>query len=71
MQLSLTRTLLLFQAWTDRAKGHDGDAADGKKRKRAEEERSAAAAEDTAHDAKKKKPLESASRLSAFAFNQN
>ncbi|XP_011490804.2 WD repeat and HMG-box DNA-binding protein 1 [Oryzias latipes] len=58
-------------AWTDRAKGHDGDAADGKKRKRAEEERSAAAAEDTAHDAKKKKPLESASRLSAFAFNQN
>uniref|UniRef100_A0A3P9KCK3 WD repeat and HMG-box DNA-binding protein 1 n=1 Tax=Oryzias latipes TaxID=8090 RepID=A0A3P9KCK3_ORYLA len=58
-------------AWTERAKGHDGDAADGKKRKRAEEERSAAAAEDTAHDAKKKKPLESASRLSAFAFNQN
>ncbi|XP_041652334.1 WD repeat and HMG-box DNA-binding protein 1 [Cheilinus undulatus] len=62
--------------WTERAKGQSGDAADLKKRKRAEggggdvvnEDQQAEADENSA---KKKKPLDPSSKLSAFAFNKN
>lgn len=58
-------------SWTERAKGQTGD--DLKKRKRGEDlgddERTKAASEETS--AKKKKPVDPSSKLSAFAFNKN
>ncbi|XP_034471215.1 WD repeat and HMG-box DNA-binding protein 1 isoform X1 [Hippoglossus hippoglossus] len=60
--------------WTERAKGQTGDAFDLKKRKRdgGEDVGSENGREEAdENDAKKKKPLDSASKLSAFAFNKN
>ncbi|KAM8876791.1 WD repeat and HMG-box DNA-binding protein 1 [Synchiropus picturatus] len=58
-------------SWTERAKGQTGD--DAKKRKRAdgdvEKEQDLMAADE--NSAKKKKPLDPSSKLSAFAFSQN
>nr|XP_019954989.1 PREDICTED: WD repeat and HMG-box DNA-binding protein 1-like [Paralichthys olivaceus] len=66
---------LLTQSWTERAKGQTGDAADLKKRKRAgggeDVENETGREEAEENDAKKKKSLDSASKLSAFAFNKN
>ncbi|XP_069382482.1 WD repeat and HMG-box DNA-binding protein 1 isoform X1 [Paralichthys olivaceus] len=62
-------------SWTERAKGQTGDAADLKKRKRAgggeDVENETGREEAEENDAKKKKSLDSASKLSAFAFNKN
>lgn len=62
------------QSWTERAKGQSGDVADMKKRKRGEEEsrgdeNGQSDADETS--AKKKKPLDTSAKLSAFAFNKN
>ncbi|XP_028999751.1 WD repeat and HMG-box DNA-binding protein 1 isoform X2 [Betta splendens] len=57
-------------SWTERAKGQSGDAADAKKRKRTggqDEENGETEADE--NGAKKKKPLDPSSKLSAFAFN--
>lgn len=65
------------QSWTERAKGPAGDAADLRKRKRAEGGAGGGAdCEDGRADAeesgaKKKKPLDTSSKLSAFAFNKS
>uniref|UniRef100_A0A673ZT26 WD repeat and HMG-box DNA-binding protein 1 n=1 Tax=Salmo trutta TaxID=8032 RepID=A0A673ZT26_SALTR len=61
-------------SWTERAKGQSGDVADMKKRKRGEEEsrgdeNGQSDADETS--AKKKKPLDTSAKLSAFAFNKN
>ncbi|KAK2919879.1 WD repeat and HMG-box DNA-binding protein 1 [Channa argus] len=63
-------------SWTERAKGQTGDAADLKKRKRAEggggdSENETGQSEADENGAKKKKPLDPSSKLSAFAFNKN
>ncbi|XP_016887809.1 WD repeat and HMG-box DNA-binding protein 1 isoform X2 [Cynoglossus semilaevis] len=63
-------------SWTERAKGQTGDAADVKKRKRATGGGEDVENEDVQTDsdqngAKKKKSLDSSSKLSAFAFNKN
>uniref|UniRef100_A0A8C7MXQ9 WD repeat and HMG-box DNA-binding protein 1 n=1 Tax=Oncorhynchus kisutch TaxID=8019 RepID=A0A8C7MXQ9_ONCKI len=60
--------------WTERAKGQSGDVADMKKRKRGEEEsrgdkNGQSEADETS--AKKKKPVDTSAKLSAFAFNKN
>ncbi|KAG7327957.1 hypothetical protein KOW79_007901 [Hemibagrus wyckioides] len=59
--------------WTEKAKGSTGEGADLKKRKRDEEENNEADGQvDTDESgAKKKKPLDTAAKLSAFAFNKN
>lgn len=61
------------QLWTERAKGQTGDAADLKKRKRAgggaESENRHAETDESS--AKKKKPVDPSSKLSAFAFSKN
>nr|XP_029543321.1 WD repeat and HMG-box DNA-binding protein 1 isoform X2 [Oncorhynchus nerka] len=59
--------------WTERAKGQSGDAADMKKRKRGEERRGDKNGQSEADEtsAKKKKPLDTSAKLSAFAFNKN
>lgn len=62
---------LLFQSLTEKAKGQSGDGAEVKKRKRAEGEGEDEPAEADENDAKKKKPLDPSSKLSAFAFNKN
>nr|XP_020480838.1 WD repeat and HMG-box DNA-binding protein 1 isoform X2 [Monopterus albus] len=59
--------------WTERAKGHTGDAAELKKRKRVEGgdvENENGQAEADENNAKKKKSLDPSSKLSAFAFNR-
>ncbi|MBN3298796.1 WDHD1 protein, partial [Amia calva] len=61
---------------TERAKGgNSGDSAELKKRKRIEEESEEAQMNDktelSENNAKKKKPLDASSKLSAFAFNKN
>ncbi|CAL8351541.1 unnamed protein product [Merluccius merluccius] len=62
-------------SWTERAKGQSGDLADLKKRKRAEEvggvDSQNGQMEADENIAKKKKPLDSTTKLSAFAFNKN
>ncbi|KAJ3594117.1 hypothetical protein NHX12_006449 [Muraenolepis orangiensis] len=66
-------------SWMERAKGQCGDVADLKKRKRAEEvgegegegDRDSGPMEADENTAKKKKSLDSATKLSAFAFNKN
>ncbi|KAK2853666.1 hypothetical protein Q5P01_006327 [Channa striata] len=63
-------------SWTEKAKGQTGDAADLKKRKRAEgggeyAENENGQTEAEENNAKKKKPLDPSSKLSAFAFNKN
>uniref|UniRef100_A0A3Q4GVV0 WD repeat and HMG-box DNA-binding protein 1 n=1 Tax=Neolamprologus brichardi TaxID=32507 RepID=A0A3Q4GVV0_NEOBR len=62
-------------SWTERAKGQSGDAADLKKRKRAEGgeglENENEKAEADESSAKKKKSLDTSSKLSLFAFNRN
>ncbi|XP_028257816.1 WD repeat and HMG-box DNA-binding protein 1 [Parambassis ranga] len=60
-------------SWTERAKGQSGDAADLKKRKRAEggDGVENEKAEDDENRARKKKPVDPSSKLSAFAFNKN
>jgi hypothetical protein len=72
----LTDFLFFFvQTWTERAKGQSEDVADMKKRKRGEGETSRgdkngqSEADETS--AKKKKPLDTSAKLSAFAFNKN
>ncbi|CDQ60511.1 unnamed protein product [Oncorhynchus mykiss] len=67
--------------WTERAKGQSGDVADMKKRKRGEESRGDKNGQSEADEtrqseadetsAKKKKPLDTSTKLSAFAFNKN
>ncbi|XP_066532037.1 WD repeat and HMG-box DNA-binding protein 1 isoform X2 [Hoplias malabaricus] len=67
--------------WTERAKGGSGDRADLKKRKRPEEEEEEkregenkevdGEMEVDESSAKKKKPLNTSAKLSAFAFNKN
>lgn len=60
-----------FQKWTEKAKGSAGEGE--KKRKRDEEGNNAAGGQvDTdENSAKKKKPLDTSAKLSAFAFNKN
>lgn len=62
-----------FQKWTEKAKGSTGDGADLKKRKRDEEGSNEVDGQvDTDEiNAKKKKPLDTSAKLSAFAFNKN
>ncbi|MEQ2191610.1 hypothetical protein XENOCAPTIV_031014 [Xenoophorus captivus] len=57
---------VVFQAWTERAKGQTGDAADVRKRKRAEGGGGAEkeTVESDENDAKKKKSLDPSSKLS-------
>ncbi|XP_013874087.1 WD repeat and HMG-box DNA-binding protein 1 [Austrofundulus limnaeus] len=59
-------------SWTERAKGQSGDAAaEMKKRKRADGGGDNETAQADENNAKKKKPLDPSSKLSAFAFNKN
>ncbi|XP_036448689.1 WD repeat and HMG-box DNA-binding protein 1 isoform X1 [Colossoma macropomum] len=60
--------------WTERAKGGSGEVADLKKRKREEEEENKemdGEMEVDENSAKKKKPLNTSAKLSAFAFNKD
>ncbi|MCJ8737169.1 hypothetical protein PDJAM_G00020940 [Pangasius djambal] len=59
--------------WTEKAKGSTGEGADLKKRKRDEEGNNEVDGQVDADEnsAKKKKPLDTSAKLSAFAFNKN
>lgn len=59
-----------FQKWTEKAKGSTGEGADLRKRKRENNEVDAQVDTDE-NGAKKKKPLDTSAKLSAFAFNKN
>ncbi|XP_026855638.2 WD repeat and HMG-box DNA-binding protein 1 [Electrophorus electricus] len=60
-------------SWTERAKGMSGEVVDLKKRKRVDEEKKEVDVqlETNANDAKKRKPLDTSAKLSAFAFSKN
>lgn len=62
-----------LQKWTEKAKGSTGEGADLKKRKRDDEGNNEADGQvDTdENSAKKKKPSDTSTKLSAFAFNKN
>lgn len=55
-----------IQNWTEKAKGD----SDPKKRKREDEEQVNEQMESDEGSAKKKKPLDTSAKLSAFAFNK-
>lgn len=61
-----TSVLSFIQSWTERAKGE----SDPKKRKREDEEQVNEQMESDEGSAKKKKPLDTSAKLSAFAFNK-
>ncbi len=58
--------LSFIQSWTERAKGE----SDPKKRKREDEGQVNEQMESNEGSAKKKKPLDTSAKLSAFAFNK-
>lgn len=72
-ECEMSNCIFPFQKWTQKAKGSTGEGADHKKRKRGDESGNEVDGQVNTDESnpKKKKPLDTSAKLSAFAFNKN